>query len=197
MFCQVLAIFSFSEVVSDGTYSNRSAKYVKNVLDTFFICAEMTKIVKRRDDKHLSFLPYSVYKLKATPGSNMKPYLVTLSVDEIYRPACFIPVFENTEANSRNSFFSSRYFCFDLLFCDRSFWNADDSDSDVVPPYAADDPEDTRGFVLNSEQQLLTYSTVLENQRITDLDDSDSSDSADDIISDEDSDLLHFLNDFE
>ena len=97
----------------------------------------------------------------------------------------------------RNTTFNSRYVCLDLLFCDRSFWNADDSDSDVVPPYAADDPEDTRGFVLNSEQQLLTYSTVLENQRITDLDDSDSSDSADDIVSDEDSDLLHFLNDFE
>lgn len=179
MFCQVLAIFSLTEEVSTGYYRNRSEKTVKNLLDTFFICAEMTKILKRRDDKHFSFLPYSVYKLRATSGQNMKPYLLTLSVDEIYRPACFVKAFHNEDdSNCNRSIFSDRYFCFDLLFCNRSFWNSSNDDQDIAPPFAANNPEETEGFVLSSEQQLLTYNTVLQNQGNTASDDSDTYDSS-------------------
>ena len=186
MFCQVLAIFSFTEVVSNGYYRNRSEKTEKNVLDTFFICAEMTKVIKRRDDKHFSFLPYSVYKLRATSGKNMKPYLLTLSVDEIYRPACFVKVFHSEANNSNPSFcFSDRFYCFDLLFCDRSFWNSNNDDQDIPPPFAADSPDDTTGFVLSSEQQLLTYNTVLENQQNIASDDSDTYNSAEDSSADD------------
>ena len=186
MFCQVLAIFSLSEVLNNGSYSNRSKRIVKNVIDTFFVCAEMMKVSKRRDDKHFSFLPYSVYKLRATSGKNMKPYLLTLSVDEIYRPACFVKVFHNEDdSNCNHSIFLDRYFCFDLLFCDRSFWNSSNDDQDIAPPFAANNPEETEGFVLSSEQQLLTYNTVLENQQNIASDDSDTYNSAEDSSADD------------
>lgn len=146
-----MAIFSLCEVRQNGFYTNRTVRLNKSVVDTLLICAEMTKISKRGEDSHFAFLPYSVYKLKGSRGSVMKPYLLTISVDEIYRPACFIKVFEETPQRM----FSSRYYCFDLLFCDRSFWNSLNDDAHIAPPpYASDNPEDVNGFVLSTEDQL-------------------------------------------
>ena len=157
-FHKVLAIFALSEKQQNGVYDCRHRRMVKNVIDTFFICAEMTKVQKTGENFHFHFLPYPVYKLKVTRGNTRKLYLTTIPIDDIYRPACFIE-----SVCSGGDHISARYFGFDLLFCDRSLWKTQHND-EAPPPFAANNPEDTTGFVLDTEQQLDTYNTIVTHQ---------------------------------
>lgn len=165
LFFKVFAIFSLTKQIKGQK---------KILIDTILITAHLQKINKRHasgTDRDHKYLPYPIYKFRVPANSRtLNFYVLAIGPEDIYRPACFIDVY--TQYSIKNNaniseYAKSRFYGFDLRFCDRSMWN---STEDKVGPFASLDNTDiiehSDGiqFILNHETQIQTYKQLDINQ---------------------------------
>jgi hypothetical protein len=172
-FYQVLAIVSLTQIKFEGSYSNRSKRPVRNQIDQFLIVAELQKVKKRGQDSHFASLPYPVYKYRVPVGRRApKIYLTAISIDDIYRPACFPEVYANVASTKKfnrsspkmENHLHVRFYGFDLKSCDASMWNSTTDIKTNNPFFIADQQqreEAQQDFVPPQHQHANVASNVI------------------------------------
>ena len=109
--------------------------------------------VQKPTRSQLRFLPYPLYQLLYRSERGCLPELNTknISVDHIFRPACFIPAFHaQILPKSHNEIASLQYHGLSYVYCDRSAWNFTASDQDHF--FNADPYDNGLRFLLIQEQ---------------------------------------------
>lgn len=176
----ILGIFTLSKTKLIGRYKSRNKKFQTSLVDTFFVTAAMTpiEIGARSTDR---FLPYPMYKMETFKrGRNYLPELKisVISPTMIYRPACFIPAFDDKVLPAPSACSLLKYRGFSYPYCDRSDWMFN----------ASHDVFTNANPIVNGEQFLLTTDHVtalrikqINRFRLDHFEDPDGSDGAEEI----------------
>ena len=148
-FFQALGIIMLVEIKVDGVYTCRNKKIIRDQIDQFIIAAELVQVSKRGSELNFATLPYPVYKYRVPARGDPKLYLISLTADDIYRPACFPQAFPTDVQNNRYNRnghkmehnLHIRFYGFDLKSCDPSMWNSTGDCKTSTAFFTADDDD--------------------------------------------------------
>jgi len=117
---------------------------------------------------HIMFINF---KMPQTAARRKYFYSSTFNPENVFRPACFIEIFNsNNLRNHRSSraedYTDIRFYAFDYPFCDRSLWNSSDGNAfSPVDDVEANEERNTLKFLIQGDDIVHAHLTLLTMQQ--------------------------------